>query len=481
VSVSRCVPWNILFGISPRRVFNNELKMTDSQILLVDYVQSGSEAAFRELVTRYLGLVYSAALRLVAGDTHRAQDVAQTVFVDLARTARTLSRDVMLGGWLHRHTCFVAANTLRSERRRQSRERQAVEMNALHDHSESGLTLIAPILDEAINQLGEADRTAVLLRFFEQRDFRSVGEALGGNEDAARMRVTRALEKLHSLLKHRGVTTSAAALGVALSASSVQAAPAGLAASISSAAILAGTTVAATTAVTITKAIAMTTLQKAIIGTTLAVAIGTGIYETRQNSALREENKSLQQQVAKIQSENESLSNRLTASGETQSLSAGDEQFNELIRLRGEVETLHRQNAEFGKRLADVNNPKSQDPNPPEQSAITAPLPADYPKTPDSAAQTIFETWGKGDWDSFFTNFEVDGGREFWDQAVNDEMKSNLVNMEVVSIGEPTNSFAPNMWFVPYVIKFQDGTAKSARLHVAQDPKTKRWILKGGF
>src|SRR5580704_16801677 len=105
--------------------------MTDSQRLLADYAKHGSEAAFRELVTRYLDLVYSTALRLAGGDTHLAEDVAQTVFVDLASLAKSLSGEVKLGGWLHRHTCFVAAKTLRGERRRQSRERQAVEMNSL--------------------------------------------------------------------------------------------------------------------------------------------------------------------------------------------------------------------------------------------------------------------------------------------------------------------------------------------------------------
>src|SRR6266853_6860522 len=211
--------------------------MTDSQNMLADYVQTGSEVAFRELVTRYLDLVYSTALRSVEGDTHRAEDVAQTVFIDLSRMARTLSNDVMLGGWLHRHTCFVAANTMRGERRRQSRERQAVEMNALQTNSGADFSLVAPMLDEAINELGEADRTAILLRFFEQEDFRAVGQALGSNEDAARMRVTRALVKLEDFLKRRGVTTSAASLGVVLSANAVQAAPPGFAASLTVAAL----------------------------------------------------------------------------------------------------------------------------------------------------------------------------------------------------------------------------------------------------
>ena len=170
--------------------------MTDSRKLLADYVKNGSEPAFHELVARYINLVYSAAVRLVDSDAHLAEDIAQTVFMDLARQARALSKSVMLGGWLHRHTCFVAAKTMRSNRRRQFRERQAVEMNVQQDHSAANLAEVTPILDEAINQLGAQDRAAILLRFFEQRDLRSVGEALGSSEDAAQKRVTRALEQL---------------------------------------------------------------------------------------------------------------------------------------------------------------------------------------------------------------------------------------------------------------------------------------------
>src|SRR5262245_53452671 len=106
-------------------------RMADEKALLEQYVQNGSEEAFRELVARYVNLVYSSALRLVGDDRHLAEDVVQTVFADLARLARTLSNDVMLGGWLHRRTCHVAATLVRGNRRRQLRERQAVEMNAL--------------------------------------------------------------------------------------------------------------------------------------------------------------------------------------------------------------------------------------------------------------------------------------------------------------------------------------------------------------
>ena len=107
--------------------------MTDTQELLAKFVSNGSEPAFRELVTRYFDLVYSTAVRLVDGDTHRAEDVAQMVFCDLARMAGKLSDTTMLGGWLHRHTCFVARTVMRGERRRQAREEQAAAMNALNE------------------------------------------------------------------------------------------------------------------------------------------------------------------------------------------------------------------------------------------------------------------------------------------------------------------------------------------------------------
>jgi len=319
--------------------------MTDNQQLLAEYVRTGSEAAFRELVARHINLVYSAALRLVEGDRHRAEDVAQTVFIDLARMARTLAPEVIPGGWLHRHTCFVAAKTMRGERRRQSRERQAVEMNVLQDDSSAEFSSIAPILDEAINELNETDRTAIVLRFFEERDFRSVGESLGSNEDAARMRVNRALEKLQALLKHRGVTISTAVLAVTLSTNVIQAAPAGLALTISATAF-AGTGLAATATATTTatKAIAMTTLQKSLIAATLLAAGGVGIYEARQASVARA-------QVATLQKQQASLAEQLARER--------DEAARQLAALRDDGERLNRDSTELLKLRGEVTRLKA--------------------------------------------------------------------------------------------------------------------------
>src|ERR1039458_936662 len=214
--------------------------MTDAPSLLRQYVEHGSESAFRELVTRYIDFVYSVALRRVDGNAYLAQDVAQTVFTDLARKARSLPVDVMLGGGLHRHTCFVSSSAIRQERRRHSRERNAVEMNALHYPGDAEWKQIAPILDEAIDELGVDDRKAIILRFFEGHDLRTVGAALGATDDAAQKRVSRAVDKLRESLTRRGVTLTVAALATALASRAVMAAPAGLATAVSSAALLAG-------------------------------------------------------------------------------------------------------------------------------------------------------------------------------------------------------------------------------------------------
>jgi RNA polymerase sigma factor (sigma-70 family) len=329
-------------------------EMTDTQRLLVEYAEKGSESAFRELVTRYINLVYAAALRLVDGDTQLAEDVTQMVFINLAKKARTLSREVMLGGWLHQNTFHVATKVRRAEHRRKSREREAVEMNTLDVQTD--LQQVAPILDEAITQLGNEDRTAILLRFFEQRDFRSVGEALGSNEDAARMRVSRALEKLHSLLKHRGVTLSIAALGTALAAEAVTAAPSGLAATTSGIALAgaAGTG----TALTLLKVMANTKLKFGLATLLVAGATSSLVIQHQSVAKLREENQSFRQQIAQLRSERENPSN--SADQIKESAPLPDDQLQELLRLRGEVGTLRQRTNELARLRQENQNLLSQ-------------------------------------------------------------------------------------------------------------------------
>jgi len=257
--------------------------MTDDAKLLRDYAKHGSEAAFGELVSRYVDLVYSTALRQVNGDTQLAQDVTQNVFIDLARRAGVLPNGVVLGGWLYRHTGFTASKVVRSEQRRRIREQEAVNMNALHTqpNTDAAWRQVAPVLDEAMQRLGGRDRDAIVLRYFERRDLRAVGAALGTNEDAAQKRVSRALEKLRAFLARRGITFSAAVLATTIASQAVSAAPAGLAVSITGVA-LAGVAASGGITVTLLKLISMAKTKTAMA---IVVAIATIIVLRWPNSA----------------------------------------------------------------------------------------------------------------------------------------------------------------------------------------------------
>src|SRR5262245_56199659 len=247
--------------------------MTDFE-LLRDYAERHSEAAFTALVERHLGLVYSAALRQL-GDPHSAEEVTQATFIILARKSRKLRRETNLSGWLYRTAHFAANGLIRTESRRRQREQRAAQMETASSE-ESAWEQIAPLLDKAMAQLGDKERDAMLLRFFERRSLVEVGATLGISEEAARKRVARGLEKLRRLMVRRGAVLSVAALAGAISANSVHATPAALTASVVASAK--GSVVAASTltlAAEVTKAFTWLNLKAgAGLGAALVVIVG---------------------------------------------------------------------------------------------------------------------------------------------------------------------------------------------------------------
>ena len=247
-----------------------------------EYAANGSEQAFGQLVAGHIDLVYSAALRAVNGDDALAGDVAQVVFTDLARKAKSLPTGVVLSGWLYRHTCFMAANAVRAERRRQAREREAATMQALNEDKDAAWRQLAPVLEEAMTCLGTPDRDAIVLRFFEQRPLRAVGQTLGISEEAARKRVDRAIAALRTHLLRRGVTLSAAGLAAAISAEAVSAAPAGLAATLAHASLAGAASATAGAGTTLLGFLAMTKLQATTLGLLFIAGVATPILLNSQ-------------------------------------------------------------------------------------------------------------------------------------------------------------------------------------------------------
>src|SRR5215470_362201 len=291
--------------------------------LLRRYAETQSEDAFAELVQRHINLVYSAAMRQVNGDSHLAQDVAQTVFTELARKAAALSRRELLSGWLYTCTHFIAAKAVRKEFRRRTHEREAHDMHELCHSQASDIDWenIRPVLDTVMHKLKESDRDVILMRYFENRQLADIGEKIGLSEDAARKRVERALEKLRAFLSKSGVT--ATALTAALSANAVQVAPVGLATTLASAS-LAGTAVGAGVTFTFVKLMTMTKLQSAVVGAVVIAGVATPLV-LQQQSKLRAENDSLRrqtEQLAQIQADNDRLSNALADTANSQQLAS---------------------------------------------------------------------------------------------------------------------------------------------------------------
>ncbi len=250
----------------------------DTRELLRAYAHEKSEAAFQELVDRYVDLVFSTALRRLGDNRQLAEDVSQQVFTDLARKAASLPKDLMLGGWLHRHTGFVASNIMRSEYRRQNRERKALEMNALNEPSDADWNQLAPVLDEVMDELDSSDRNALVLRYFERRDFRAVGAALGVSDDAAQKRVSRAVEKLRELLvSRRAALVPVAGLAFLLGSRCVEAAPVGLGSRIGRAALDAAAAASGAGVIAAIAAWLSPAAAKVALGVVAALAVATAL------------------------------------------------------------------------------------------------------------------------------------------------------------------------------------------------------------
>jgi RNA polymerase sigma factor (sigma-70 family) len=255
------------------------MQAMDDMTLLREYVTRNSEKAFETLVSRYIGLVHSAALRQVR-DSHQAEEITQVVFAILARKADRIPEKTILSGWLFKTTRFTAIAQIRAAMKRRQREQEAHMHNELQATPEDSLwEQMSPMLDEALTSLSEKDRQVVLLRFFENKSLAEVGSRMDAGEDAARKRITRAVEKLHRFFLKRGVASTTAIIAGVIAAHSVQATPAALTQSVTAVALTKGAVAGSSTLTLIKgalKVMAWTKIKSTVVVTVAVVFLAAG-------------------------------------------------------------------------------------------------------------------------------------------------------------------------------------------------------------
>ncbi len=311
--------------------------LSDSQLLLA-YARQRSELAFAELVHRHVDFVYSTAVRIVR-DPHLAEDTTQGVFLALAQRSGPLAERSTLSGWLHRTTRNIAAQTVRTIERRRARERLATTGNELiAGNPPSDWERLAPQLDEALDELRPPERDAILLHYFRNQDFRTVGSILGISDDAAHKRVSRAVERLKEILIKRGITTGTGGLVAMISSNALQGAPAGLSMtiveSIFAAAPLASAAIAAHTVAPWFTMKSVTALVAAIVAT----GVLTYTVQNRAARRLQHENELLLTAQSSLMNERAAALNTLAA--QSNQLAELTKLQSEVLRLRAEVSRL---------------------------------------------------------------------------------------------------------------------------------------------
>ncbi len=312
--------------------------------LLTRFARERSEAAFRELVRRHAAMVLATARRIVP-DARLAEEVAQNVFVLLARKAPEVDPSQSVAGWIYLSTRHCAFNQRRSENRRQRRELTAALMQL--DESGPPDERFLDELEHALPALPAEDRDALVIRFLEDRPLREVGRELGVSEDAARKRVGRALDRLREVFVRRGITATVGSLTALLVAEAGAAVPAGMTAALASTALAQST--ATTTLIHQGTLATMKAINLKLAGAVVATAIltGTAVYLVQRPviGQLRVATQALHQLREQLDAERQQ--HAAAVRSREQQLEALRSTVNDLPRLRAEVDRLTR---ELGKQ-----------------------------------------------------------------------------------------------------------------------------------
>jgi RNA polymerase sigma factor (sigma-70 family) len=328
----------------------------DDATLLREFVKDRSDSAFAQIVERYLPMVYASAFRQLNGDSGLASDIAQSVFIALAAKAPSLRAGATLAPWLHKATRLAVLSASRSQHRRQLRETEAVAMHKLHDDRPLPWDTLRPLIDDALHHLNDIDREAILLTYFRERPRSELSTLLGCSENAARMRLQRALEKLRKILARQGFDSTTAALAQTLGSHSGIIIPLGLATAITTVSVSAA---ALSTTSTLGYLAFMTSIKtKTALALLLVATVTTPLLlQRRQINGLRQENAQLRTAVDDL-SRARDKSFATSALADPAELARLRAQQVDLARLRGEVTALRQENQSL--KAAQPSKPSSQ-------------------------------------------------------------------------------------------------------------------------
>ncbi len=266
--------------------------MSDDRELLQRFAQTRDEASFEILVRRYIGFVHAISRRRLR-DPHSADDATQAVFIVLARKAAEVARSPSVMGWLHRCACYETLNLMRAQANRTARETAAAELGTILPQPSPDAGALEAVLDDAVSQLSDGDRNALLARFFSGHSYAQIGSTLRLTENAARMRVDRALEKLRIHLCRKGITSTVAALAAALPACAATPVASGVVSTITAASITSVAAAAGTSSI-----FALMSTAKIVTGTIAVAALAGLFYQLHRTNEIESQLVALRAELA---------------------------------------------------------------------------------------------------------------------------------------------------------------------------------------
>lgn len=211
--------------------------MKTDEELIATYQRSRDEASFAELVKRHAAMVHRTCLRLL-GDHHEAEDACQATFMVLARKAGSFRSGTRLGDWLHGIARRVSLEALRTRTRRQAREQRS--SGSRREGSASGPdktanAYLAEVVDKELRALPARQRSAVILRYLEDRSLAESAGVLGCPKGTLGWLANDGLERLKRRLAARGHYLTVTALAGLLQQEAQAAASTGVVASMTKA------------------------------------------------------------------------------------------------------------------------------------------------------------------------------------------------------------------------------------------------------